>query len=138
MWQLGLGEKLQVEQHIKGFPDTTIEFSPLRRETNVTSIQLDLSPIVPTRPFVRVRKVIPKGNRRTKPSVLDSRIRLKAGESLNRVEAEKSRQSLARLGVFDSVRLGYERVDDSTRHLIYEVEEGKPICRSGLAGFGSY
>jgi len=138
LWQQGLAQELQAEQQIKGFPDATVQFSPLRRETNATSIQLDLSANVTTGPFVRVGGLITKGNRRTKTSVLRSRIKLEAGEPLNRVAAEKSRQSLARLGVFDSVRLRYEAVDDSTRDVIYEVEEGKPISLSVLAGFGSY
>jgi outer membrane protein assembly complex protein YaeT len=138
LWQQGLAQKLQAEQNVKGFPDATVEFSPLRCETNATSIQLDLSANVTTGPFVRVADLITQGNRRTKTSVLRSRIKLEEGGPLNRVEAEKSRQSLARLGVFDSVRLRYEAVDDSTRDVIYEVEEGKPISLSVLAGYGSY
>ncbi|MEO8429142.1 MAG: BamA/TamA family outer membrane protein, partial [Verrucomicrobiota bacterium] len=138
LWQQELAQKLQAEQQIKGFPDATVEFSPLRRETNATSIQLDLSANVTVGPFVRVGGLITKGNRRTKTSVLKSRIKLEEGGPLNRVEAEKSRQSLARLGVFDSVRLRYEPVDDRTRDVIYDVEEGKPISLSVLAGYGSY
>jgi len=138
LWQQELAQKLQAEQNIKGFPDATVEFSTLRRETNAASIQLELLANVSTGPFVRVSKVIAKGNRRTKSAVLKSRIKLEAGEPLNRVAAEKSRQSLARLGVFDSVRLHYEPVDDRTRDVIYEVEEGKPIALSVLAGYGSY
>ncbi len=138
LWQQGLAQKLQAEQNGKGFPDATVTFAPLRRETNATSIQLDLSANVTKGPFVRVGKLIAKGNRRTKTSVLNSRIKLEAGEPLNRVEAEQSRQSLARLGVFNSVRLTYEAVDDSTRDVVYEVEEGKPISLSVLAGWGSY
>lgn len=138
LWRQELAQKLQAEQNVKGFPDATVEFAPLRRETNATRIQLDLSASVTTGPFVRVGDLITKGNRRTKTSVLNSRIKLEQGEPLNRVEAEKSRQSLARLGVFDTVRLRYEAVDDSTRNVIYEVEEGKPISLSVLAGYGSY
>ena len=138
LWQQELAQKLQVEQQVKGFPDTTVEFSPLRRETNATSIQLDLAANVTPGPLVRVSELITKGNHRTKGSVLKSRIKLQAGEPLNRVEAEKSRQRLARLGVFDSVRLRYEPVDDATRNVIYELEEAKPISLSVLAGFGSY
>lgn len=138
LWQQELAQKLHTEQHLKGFPDATVEFSQLRRETSATVIQLDLSANVTTGPFVRVGNVITKGSRRTKTGVLESRIQLEAGEPLNRVEAEESRQSLARLGVFDSVRLRYEAVDESTRNVIYEVEEGKPISLSLLAGYGSY
>jgi outer membrane protein insertion porin family len=138
LWQQGLAQKLQAEQQNKGFPDATVEFSSRRRETNATSIQLDLSANVTVGPFIRVGGLKFVGNHHTKTSVLKSRIHLDEGDSLNRVEAEKSRQRLARLGVFDSVRLRYETVDDKTRDLIYEVEEAKPMALSVLAGYGSY
>jgi len=138
LWQQELAQKLQAEQNVKGFPDATVEFSTRGRETNAAGIRLDLSAKVTTGASIRVGKIITKGNRRAKTAVLTSRIKLEEGEPLNRVEAEKSRQSLARLGVFDSVRLRYEPVDDSTRDVIYEVEEGKPISLSVLAGWGSY
>lgn len=138
LWQQALTQKLQASQQVKGFPDTTVEFSTLRRETNATSIQLDLSASVTTGSLIHVGKVIAKGNRRTKMSALKSRIKIAEGDALNRVEAEKSRQSLARLGVFDSVRLRYESVDETNRNVIYEVQEGKPISFSVLAGWGSY
>jgi outer membrane protein insertion porin family len=138
LWQQELAQKLQAEQHVKGFPDATVKFSPVRRETNATHILLDLAAEVTTGPLIHVGKVITKGNRRTKSSVLNHRIKPEAGEPLNRGAAEKSRQSLARLGVFESVRLRYESVDEVTRDVIYEVEEGKPISLSLLAGYGSY
>lgn len=138
LWQQDLARKLQAKQQAKGFPDATVEFTTLRRETNATSVQLDLSARVIPGPFVRVGKVVTKGNVRTRSSVLDSRIKLKPGEPLNPVTAEKSRQALARLGVFGSVRLRYETVDDDTRDVIYELDEGKPISLSLLAGYGSY
>ena len=138
LWQQGLAQTLQAEQQVKGFPDATVEFAALQRETNATSIQLDLSAKVTPGPFIRVGALIEKGITRTRPSVVRSRIKLEEGEPLNLVQAEKSRQALARLGVFDSVRLRYEPVDEDTRNVIYELEEGKPISLSVLAGYGSY
>ncbi len=138
LWQQELTQKLQAAQQTKGFPDATVEFSTLKRETNSTNIQLDLSASVTTGPLIHVAKVTATGNRRTKMSVLKSRIKVEEDEPLNRVQAEKSRQSLARLGVFDSVRLRYEAVDETNRNVIYEVREGKPISFSMLAGWGSY
>jgi outer membrane protein assembly complex protein YaeT len=138
LWQQGMARQLEAEQHVKGFPDAQVEFTVQRRETNITSIQVDLTASVTTGPFIRLGDVVTKGNRRTKTPVLERRIKLEQGGPLNRVEAEKSRQRLARLGVFDSVHLLYETVDDTTRNVIYEVEEGKPISLSVLAGYGSY
>jgi outer membrane protein insertion porin family len=138
LWQQELAQKLLAEQHVQGFPDATVNFVPLGRETNGAQIHLDLAARVTPGPLIRVGQVITDGNRRTLTSVLERRIRLEPGEPLNRVEAEKSRQRLARLGVFDSVRLRYEDEDERTRNVIYEVEEGKPISLSVLGGYGSY
>jgi outer membrane protein insertion porin family len=138
LWQQELAQKLLVEQHVKGFPDAAVEFIPLARETNGAQIQLDLAARVTPGPLIRLGKVVTDGNRRTLTSVLENRIRLEPGAPLNRVEAEKSRQRLARLGVFDSVRLRYEDEDEHTRNVVYEVAEGKPISLSVLGGYGSY
>lgn len=138
LWQQGLAQTLQAEQYVKGFPDAAVEFSAVRRETNAASVQLDLSAEVTPGPLIRVGDVVTEGNRRTKTAVLRRRIKVKAGEPLNRVEVEQSRQRLARLGVFDSVRLRYETGADRTRDVVYELEEGKPISLSVLAGYGSY
>jgi len=138
LWQQSFARSLQAEQQIKGFPDTAVEFTTLRRETNGASIQLELSANVIPGPFIRVGTVIAEGNVRTKSSKVRSRIGLETGEPLNRVAAEQARQRLMRLGVFNSVRLRYEPVDDSTRDVIYELDEAKPISLSVLAGYGSY
>ena len=138
LWQQGLAQTLQAEQHVQGFPDATVTFTALQSETNATSILLDLLAQVTPGPLIRVGAVTVQGNRRTKTSVLQRRVKVEAGEPLNRVAAEQSRQRLARLGVFDSVRLRYESVADRTRDVIYELEEGKPISLSVLAGYGSY
>ncbi len=81
LWQQALTQKLQAAQQIKGFPDTTVEFSTLRRETNDTSIQLDLSADVTAGPLIYAGKVIAKGNRRTKMSVLTSRHQSQSGRT---------------------------------------------------------
>jgi outer membrane protein assembly factor BamA len=138
LWQQDLAQTLKAEQQVKGFPDTKVEFAEVRRETNAANIQLDLSASVIPGSFVRVGTVSEEGTYRVRSSVLRSRIQLVEGDPLNVVEAEKSRQRLARLGVFDSVRLRYEPVDDSTRNVIYELKEGKPVSWSVLAGYGSY
>ncbi len=138
LWQQKLSQRLLSEQQSKGFPDAAVAFSTQRRATNAAGIDLHLLAIVSRGRFIRVGEISTTGARRTKAQVLERRIELEEGGPLNRVKAEKSRQSLARLGVFDSVRLRYEPVDEDTRNVIYEVEEGKPISLSVLAGFGSY
>jgi len=138
-WQQQLTQSLQTEQFVKGHPDATVQFTEVGRETNTTSIQLDLLARVAPGPLVQLGDVTFSGNQRVRTSALAPRVNLTEGEPLNRVEAEKSRQRIARLGAFDSVGLRYEMVDGSdTRDVIYELQEGKPISLSLLAGYGSY
>jgi len=68
--------------------------------------------------------------------VVNSRIKVKPGEPLNVVEAEKSRQSLARSRV-DSVRLRYERWM-RTRAMSSMSLKMQSRFLSVLAGYGSY
>lgn len=138
LWQAEMAQTLKAKQQVKGYPDTKVAFAELRRTTNATNIQLDLVARVTPGAFIRVGVVKAEGTYRVRPSVLSRRIKVERGEPLNRVAAEESRQRLARLGVFNSVRLRYEPVDESTRNVIYELEEGKPISLSLLAGYGSY
>lgn len=138
LWEQELAQELQAEQYAKGYPDTTVEFFVRERQVNSDGIQVDLLARVYTGPLVRLGNVKFAGNKRTKKSVIESRIELKEGEPLNRVEAERSRQRLARLGVFDSVRLRYDRVDEDERDVVYELHEEKPVSLSVLTGFGSY
>jgi outer membrane protein assembly complex protein YaeT len=137
-WRQETSQKLQAAQYIKGFPDATVVLSELGRQTNAASIQVDLAARVQTGPKVTLGEVVFHGNQRTKTSVLESRVKLKAGEPLNRVAAEKSRQRLARLGVFESVGLSYDVVSETERRVVYELKEMKPLSLSTLAGYGSY
>jgi outer membrane protein insertion porin family len=137
-WQQTLARKLQSEQFIQGHPDATVTFAALRRETNATNIQLDLTANVVPGPLVYLHEVIFRGEERTKLSVIESRVKLKEGDVLNRVAAEESRQRLARLGVFNSVRLQYEKTNVDERNVVYTLHEAKPVSLSVLAGYGSY
>jgi outer membrane protein insertion porin family len=137
-WQQNFVQALRREQQMKGYPDTTVGIKVLNRETNGTSIHLDLAAQVNPGNLVRLGEVIFKGNTNTKTSVLESRVKLAEGEPLNVVEAEASRQRLAQLGIFNSVSLQYEEIDEQSRNVVYEFREGKAITLSVLGGYGSY
>ena len=137
-WQQMVAQRLRTEQFTNGHPDATATFSVLERDTNATSIQIDLEAQVVPGPLVRVHEVKLRGNKRTANTVMNHRIKLKPGEPLDRVEAEKSRQSLARLGAFESVGLSFEDLTNGEWNAIYDFQEVKPVSLSLLLGFGSY
>lgn len=138
LWRQDLSRRLQEQQFARGFPDTTVELKEVRLETNATAILLDLAARVDTGPRVRVGKILFRGNRHTRSSVIRSRMTLRPGAWLDPLAAEQSRQRLARLGVFDSVQLSYEGTNATARDVVYQFKEAKPISLSLLAGYGSY
>jgi len=138
LWQQDLARELEEQQYVDGYPDATAAFSTLGAQTNADNIQLDLAAQVRRGPRVRVGEVKFAGNHHTRTSALENRMKIEPGDWLNRIEAEESRQRLARLGVFESVRLSYEEVDPETRDVVYQLQEGKPLSLSVLAGYGSY
>jgi outer membrane protein insertion porin family len=164
LWQQDLARDLRNKQYARGFPDATAELSVVRTENTATNIQMDLFARVKTGRLIRLNKVKFEGNQITRESVLKSRVKLKPGAPLNRLEAEKSRERLARLGVFQSVSVRYDDVTNAAaeqaesprsrltaaderetnspsgnmRNVVYELKEAKPISLDLLAGYGSY
>ncbi|HZI33852.1 MAG TPA: POTRA domain-containing protein, partial [Candidatus Binatia bacterium] len=138
LWQEDLARHLRAKEYARGYPDAAVEFSALQYETNATRIQVDMAARVGTGPRVRVGRVIYSGNRHTRSSVINSHVTFHPGDWLNPLAAEESRQRLAGLGVFDSVRLHYEDTNAAARNVIYDFKETKPISLSLLAGYGSY
>jgi outer membrane protein assembly factor BamA len=63
---------------------------------------------------------------------------LEEGKVLDRINAERGRYRLARLGIFDTVELNYEPVDDASRDVLYRLKARKRIELSLLFGYGSY
>ena len=138
LWQQNFSRELQAEHFSRGYPDTTVEFTVLGREMVSGTNQMDLLARVERGRLVFLHDVIFEGNKRTRTFVLNSRVTLEEGGLLNRVEAERSRRRLARLGVFESVRLRYSEVDEDERDAVFELQEAKPVSVSLLAGVGSY
>jgi len=138
LWLQNFVQGLRTNEYRKGFPDVSVEVSTIRRETNAANVFVDLRAQVKTGSKVKLGQVRFAGNRRTKRSVLESRVKLKTAEYLDRIEVEHGRNRLARLGAFESVSVRYEPVDDTTRDVAYEVKEGKALDFSLLFGYGSY
>jgi outer membrane protein insertion porin family len=131
-------QMLRTNFYARGFPDTAVDLSILHQEASNGIVHVDLSARVHTGRRTRVGDVIFLGRERTRPSVLEHRVPLESGDWLDRVQAENGRLRLSRLGVFESVELAYDPVDDRTRNITYRLREGKRIELSLLAGYGSY
>lgn len=138
VWLQDLVQSLKKVYFQKGYPDTTVDVTTERQREIGGQIDLELLATIRTGKKIRANQVRFEGQKKTKLSVLDRRVGQNSGELLDRLEAEKGRFRLARLGVFDSVELAYEPVGDEARDVVYRVREGKQIDVNLLFGYGSY
>ena len=138
LWQQDFIRQLREDQNAKGFPDAEAQLTTLRRQTNGPVVELDLLARVNTGRFIRLGKVRFEGAKLTHESILQSKVTLENGDPLDRLAAERSRQRLAQLGVFDWVSVRYEDEPGDTRDLVYELKEAKAVSVSLLGGYGSY
>ncbi len=138
IWEQDAIQRLKATNFHRGFPDTTVTIEPIGETKATNTVHLDLQATVKPGPKVYVGQVEFHGAKRTRHSVLENRIPLDPGDVLDRLLAEHGRNRLARLGTFDSIDLRYERVDEHTRNVIYDLKEAKATTISLLGGYGSY
>ncbi len=138
LWQQDFGLMLRTTNYHHGYPDTTTEISRTREEHQNGTTEIDLLARIELGEQIRIGEVIFDGLQKTKPSVVHRRVEMDPGDLLNRIEAEKGRHRLARLGVFRTVDLRYDVIDEHTRNVIYSAQEGKRLNVSLLFGYGSY
>jgi outer membrane protein insertion porin family len=137
-WVQDLTQTLLREQYAQGFPDATAQVRVERREAVGHLVQVDVVAQVQTGRTIRVGDVRFEGAERTRPGLMQRRLRLEPGDPLDRIEAERGRYRLARLGIFDMVDMHYEEVDETSRDVVYELKEGRTMDVSVLFGYGSY
>ncbi|HVK58682.1 MAG TPA: BamA/TamA family outer membrane protein [Candidatus Kapabacteria bacterium] len=138
VWEQDFAQQLRREQYERGNADVRVEITQLTREPHAGTNYLDLRARILPGKQIRVGVVEFEGHTQTEESVMRRRVSIASGDLLDPVKAERGRYRLARLGIFDSVELRYDEVNDDTRDVIYKVDEGKKLDFSILAGYGSY
>jgi outer membrane protein assembly complex protein YaeT len=138
VWLQDFTVTLKTNQFHRGYPDTKVETKVVKRTLENDHEVVELAAKVRSGSQVKLGDVSFEGQRKTKDSLLDRRVRLQEGGLLDRIKVEEGRYRLARLGVFDTVDLDYAPVDENTRDVIYRLKEGKTIDFSLLFGYGSY
>jgi outer membrane protein insertion porin family len=137
-WEQDFIQALRREHYADGYADVRVEFTQLARELHAGTNYIDArAHIFPGRQ-IRVGAVEFEGQKETKESVMRRRVNIRPDDLLDPIKAERGRFRLARLGIFESVELRYDEIDEDTRDVIYSVDEGKTLDFSILAGYGSY
>lgn len=138
LWLQDFSLSLKRDLYREGYPDATATTRIAARDQQEDHVELDLEAKVESGPKVMAGNIQFKGQQHTSTDFMARRIPVQPGQPLNRLQAEKGRSNLAELGIFDSVRLSYDNVDEHVRDLIYEVDEGTRLNLSTLFGWGSY
>jgi len=138
LWLQDFTLSVKTNQFHHGYPDATVDIETLARRQQAGGIQMDLLAKVISGPLVHIGAVEFQGQKRTRLGLLTRRVRIQHGELLDPTRVEEGRYRLAKLGIFDSVDLSYQSVDEHTRDVLYRLKEGKTIDVSLLFGWGSY
>ncbi len=138
LWVQDFTLSLKTNEFHYGYPDTGVELQTLQHQATSERVDLDLLAKVSLGPQIKIGAVKFEGASKTSNRLLSRRVRIQRGELLDPIRVDEGRQRLARLGIFDSVDLDYQPVDDTTRDVVYRLKESKAIKLSLLAGWGSY
>lgn len=138
MWEQDFAQSVRREQYSAGHADGRVEITQVSREFHAGTNFLGLRARVFPGPVIRVGEIKFEGQKVTAESMMQRKVKIAEGDLLNPIRAEQGRYLLARLGIFDSVELRYDKVNEEQRDVIYTVEEGKRLNFSLLAGYGSY
>jgi outer membrane protein assembly complex protein YaeT len=138
LWTQDFSLSLKTNEFRRGYPDATVDIRTLTQAQEQDRIEVDLLATVKSGSQVRIAAVEFQGYKKTKPWLLKRRVRIQRGDLLDPVRVENGRYRLARLGVFDTVGLDYQAIDEHDRKVIYRLKEAKTLDLSLLFGWGSY
>lgn len=89
-------------------------------------------------PQVRIGQIRITGNRHTRFSLVERRIRVQPGDPLNPLAIESARHYISRLGAFRSIDVDYDPPEGDVRDAIFRLAEYPQSSLSLLLGWGSY
>jgi len=118
----------------RGFPDVEAEVIEL---PSGSSGQVRLSVTVDPGQFVRIRRILVRGNDETRASFIRSRLELEEGDIYNRDLERNSFQELYRTGLFRVVRINLLG-EGELRDLEVNVEELSSVEIYAEPGYGTY
>ena len=137
LWEQDLSEALNRAEFAGGHPDTTVHFREVAREAVGDEVRVELAADVLRGPRIALGEVEFTGQKRTCEWMLRNKAEL-TGPWLNRLEADRARHNLSRLGIFKTVYVDYPEVTNHVRNVRYTLEEGRTIDTRLLFGYGSY
>ncbi|HYV29337.1 MAG TPA: POTRA domain-containing protein, partial [Candidatus Eisenbacteria bacterium] len=138
VWLQDFTQSLKTNQFHRGYPDAIVEVKTIQREEQTNIIDIALLAKIQSGLQITIGEITFKGQKHTKTSLMERRVRVQRGELLDRIRIEEGRYRLAQLGAFSTVDLDYLPIDEHSREVIYTVREGKRTDVNLLFGYGSY
>jgi outer membrane protein assembly factor BamA len=122
----------------KGYPDVVVRLvsaaGAMKHGQKAVTISVRIKTGVP----VKIGEIRFVGNAITRDSMLRRAVQMQPGQPLNPIELAGVRYRISRLGVFDTVDLGYEPADGRVRDPVFTLKESERYEASLLMGYGSY
>lgn len=129
---------LREEYLVRGYPDVIILPRLYKTDESENSKKYLLRMDVRPGPQVTLAGVEFTGADRLWPNLLQRQVNQAPGEPLDLTMAERGRRALLRLPAVASANLSMQPADGDSRSVVYDLELGKTIDFSLLAGVGSY
>jgi outer membrane protein assembly complex protein YaeT len=116
-----------------GYPDVTFEWSqkPSEKERQVL-----LRYVVHPGPRQFVRDVLVRGLENTRPSLVSSRLRVRAGDPVSQSEIAETQQKLYDLGIFGKVQAALQDPDgvEESKYVLFQMDEADKYSLTTAVG----
>lgn len=138
-WLVREVQQLRNAYYKAGYPEVVIKVRVNRVENGSEVATVDVVLEVEAGEQIRIGDVEYRGTGNTSRKRLDRQAQLESGELLDRSEIERARDRLSRLGIFQSIRVGYEDSEvDGERNVVLETVLKRQTAVSLIFGVGSF
>src|SRR5262249_18261208 len=116
------------------YPDASFDFT---HTPGSAAYRMNLTYTVHPGKRQYVRNVLVRGLETTRPSLVDSRIRMRPGDPISHSKIAESQQKLNNLGTFSNVQTAIQKPDgeEDNKYVLFDVDEANRY--SFNAGFGA-
>lgn len=136
-WEQDFVTRLRNREYSTGHPDARVDLKAGRADERDGAVYEQLEATVTPGAVVKLGDVRIQGAKKSRRGWLRKMASV-AGPLLDRVNVDAARERLSRQGVFNFVGVRFEPDTGPRRDVVFDVEEGKRINFSLLAGYGSY
>lgn len=137
-WFMNRLQEIRQDYQSRGYPKVKVEVTDGEREAKGENLYLDLVIQVTPGPFVTLGEVNFAGDDKTSPALLQRQADLQSGAPLDIRAAERGRDRIAKLNIFQKVRLEYDEAEEDNWNVVYELTPKPTLEVSLIAGVGSY